>query len=104
MLLGEKIRKYREQKGYTFYELGKRSGISQDSLKKIELSLQDPQYATVEILAQALDLSVSELVNESDVSTQLSPEEAEFLDGFRALNSRQKIFIKSALDILRYGS
>jgi len=56
----------REQKGWTYKDLHRASGVTVESIKAIERG-SDPRAITVVKLARALDLDVSELLPEPTV-------------------------------------
>ena len=64
MTLGENVRHFRETTKKTREELAVESGVSYGSLVKIELGqVPDPKVSTVEKLANALGVSVTDLLS-----------------------------------------
>ena len=59
--LGKKIKYLREQTGLSQEKFAEKAGISQDYLGKIEVCINKPGLITVLKIADALDISVSEL-------------------------------------------
>ncbi len=57
-----KIRFYREQKGMTREELAAKVGISHEDLFDYENHFRSPTLTTVEAIADALDVTVEDLV------------------------------------------
>lgn len=61
--IGEKIRHFREQRGWTLSELGERSGINFRLISTWERREADPDFAQTSRLAKALRVSVERLWN-----------------------------------------
>lgn len=60
--LGERIRKLRKQAGLTQKELAERSGIGRVTLSRLERGDHSPRYGTLVALAEALGVSVTDLL------------------------------------------
>lgn len=60
-MLGEKIKKFRKQKGYTQKQLAEKAGISRNSLIKYENGDMSPSIQILQQIAAALDVSVSDI-------------------------------------------
>lgn len=60
--LGAKIHRLREECGLTQQQVEARSGIPQETLSRIENGRRDPRLGTLEKLATALSMDVSELL------------------------------------------
>lgn len=60
----ERLRDIREQAGYSQQELANDSGVSQHTISEIELGRRKPQGRTLRKLAEALDISVADLLGE----------------------------------------
>ena len=63
-LIGKKIREQREKQNITQTELAQAVGKDRQYLYKIETGRVTPNIATVAILAEALGISISELLRE----------------------------------------
>ncbi len=73
MTFGEKVKKIRKEHGFSQRELGERmGGITQQTVAQYEKTIEQPKIATVRKLADALEVSLSELVTDW---SQFSPEE-----------------------------
>jgi len=63
MHIGEKIKKLREEKGFTQAELAKRAEIGQPYISKLEnQAIKIPSSATIEDLARALNVNILDLI------------------------------------------
>ena len=61
-----RLREWREKRGLTLRKLGDLSGVHYVSLVKMEAGRLDPQLSTLLKLCQALKLSLSQLVGETN--------------------------------------
>ncbi len=62
-LIGDKIRKYRRQKGWSQERLGEMIGFSQSKISKIENGDWD-SLSDLRLIARALEVPIEELVRE----------------------------------------
>lgn len=69
MTFGERIKSIRKKKNITQAELGRRMGISQQTIAKYEKAVEQPKYKTVVKLARALDVSLAELTSDTSFSS-----------------------------------
>jgi transcriptional regulator with XRE-family HTH domain len=58
------LKALREQRGLTVRKLGELAGVHYVSVVKMETGKLDPRLSTLQRLAQALNVSVSELIGE----------------------------------------
>lgn len=65
--IGREIRRLRQEKGLNITELAEKIGVSRSYLSQIELeSVKSPTIDTAKKIANALGISVSELINEKE--------------------------------------
>jgi transcriptional regulator with XRE-family HTH domain len=64
-LIGEKVRKYRRQKGLSQEQLGAMIGFSQSKISKIERGDWD-SLSDLRLIAKVLEVSIEELVREDE--------------------------------------
>jgi len=57
MSLGEKLKKYRKQKGFTLAALALKSEINLNTISRIETGKRQPHPSTIEKIATALNIS-----------------------------------------------
>lgn len=62
MTVGKIIRKIRRDKDLTQYELAQKAGISPVTLCRVESGINQPNPATLVVIAKALNVKVEELV------------------------------------------
>jgi DNA-binding XRE family transcriptional regulator len=66
LLMQTRLREWREKRGLSLRKLGERSGVHYISLVKLEAGRLDPQLSTLLKLCQALRISLSQLVGETN--------------------------------------
>ena len=66
-MLGDKVRKYRRQKGLSQERLGELVGFSQSKISKIENGDWD-SLSDLRLIAKALEIPIEELVKEDGPS------------------------------------
>lgn len=64
MRLPEQLKKLRKLRGLTLDELASRCGLTKGYLSKIENGHQTPAVSTIQVVADALDADIAELLNE----------------------------------------
>ena len=62
--IGDKIRRLRKERGLTQSDLADRSGVSFGAIQNLEAGKRTPRADTIEMLAQALDVSPNKLLGE----------------------------------------
>lgn len=93
--LGTRIKEIREQKHISIYELASKSGLSDSYLGRLESGQRkDPSISTVIKIADALNISIEEIIEKKDLyklelSTVAILDSKIMVDNF-ALNPRQK--------------
>ena len=75
--LPEKLIEARKKKGYTQVDLAKKSGISQQGISRIERGDRSPNVVTIRLLADALDIPVSEFMEEVETAKNPSPKKGD---------------------------
>ena len=65
MTTNERIRKYRLERGYTQQQLGEKSGRAESTIRRYEIGKLNPKLETIKKIANALGISVNELIDES---------------------------------------
>lgn len=72
MTTGELIRKCRKEAGLTQKELGERAGIAEPTIRKYESNRLNPKIETLQKIADALKVNVSELTDNMRPVSMLS--------------------------------
>ena len=63
MALGNRIRSLRTSKNWSQYDLAETSDLERSQIARIELGKLNPKICSLKSIAEALDVSVSELLN-----------------------------------------
>ena len=74
-LIGEKVRMYRRQKGWSQEQLGAMVGFSQSRISKIENGDWD-SLSDLRLIARALGVKLKDLIDESDSGGSVEKEDA----------------------------
>ena len=65
-MIGQKIKKIRQRRGFSQEKLARRTDISLNTLTKIESGFtKQPSFQTIVKLARALEISLDEIAKES---------------------------------------
>ena len=67
MKFNERLKSYREEKGFTQVQLAKESGLTARMIQMYERGTSKPRYEAAEKLAKALNVPVTELLGEAGV-------------------------------------
>lgn len=92
------LKKLREEKGISQKQLGDVVSVSQQSINKYENHNIEPDIATLIKMADYFQTSVDYIIGYSDIkrkaekvkSYDLNMQEADFLEKYRRLNSKQR--------------
>jgi len=63
MDIGENVKTWRHQRGLSQWGLADKSGVGYATIARVELGLVDPRLSTLRRLAEALKVTVGELVD-----------------------------------------
>lgn len=101
MTVGQKIKHSRESMGMSQGKLAKLSGLAQSSISYIESGNKKPNIETIAMLAKALDLPVSYLIDSEQVDASLPPNIAELVKVVSLLSDeRADLVLKVAKGLL----
>ena len=93
----KKIALYRKERGWTEYELAKRSNLPQSTISSWYRKNMQPSLASLDKIAQAFGLTLSQMLSEED-NIIASPEEKSLLHEWNRLEPQQKKYL---LEFLR---
>lgn len=96
---GARLKQTRERAGLSGSELAEETGLSQSAISRIEAGKRTPTIDTVQAIAAALKLSVSDLLGEP--AQGLSDDEATLLRDFRRLTPIARDELRAYVDFLR---
>lgn len=80
MPTGSKIKEFRIQKGLTQKQLGEKCGIADSNIRKYENGKQNPKIETLQKIADALEVSVSDLLPSDYIYIEKTINNKHFLD------------------------
>ena len=83
------IKEMMDERGWSIYELSKRTGIAQTTLSNMWKRNTEPTIPTLRAICNAFGITLSQFFSEND-AVELSPEQREFFDHWSALSSNQK--------------
>lgn len=93
MNLSENIKKYRKEKGMTQEELANKCGLSKNGLWNYENNKREPNIDTLNKIAVALDVSVSDLLGENITNlNDMDKEGLDLLYGYPELSPLIELF------------
>lgn len=67
MKFNERLKSYREERGFTQVQLAKESGLTSRMIQNYESGTSKPRFEAAEKLAKALNIPVTELLGEADM-------------------------------------
>lgn len=102
---GEALRYQRDISGLSLTDLGKQVGTSSQNLGRWERGEVLPNIDFCVKLAEFYNISLNELLGLNEVATtkkdpQLTAEERELVERYRALNSANKKYLNQTIEIL----
>ena len=72
MQIGDRIRFLREKSEYTQNKLAEKAGVSQTHLRRVELGQADITVGHLELICDALGITIKEFFNVNEESEELS--------------------------------
>ena len=96
------IDRLRLKRGWTEYELAKRSDMSQSTISTWYRRRQVPTIDSLNKVCAGLGISLSTFFLEGDDPVVLTPEERKLLDHWAALSPKQKALILELLENMGY--
>lgn len=72
MNIGDRIKTLREKSGYTQNSLAEKAGVSQTHLRRVELGQADITVGHLQLVCDALEISVKDFFNFNDEAEELS--------------------------------
>jgi len=106
MNIGEKIKKVREAKGLSQKEVALTLSMNPSQYSKIENGKVDPQFSSIEKIANALGVSIADMLNSDDVFSDidsLNKSVIEKVQLIEQLDEKQKESIFNIIDMALYN-
>jgi len=92
-----KIKKLRDDRGWSNYKLAKVANISEGSLNNLFRLNNQPTIPTLEAICKGLDITLSQFFADEGEAVILSEEQSEMLNVWNTLNKEQKIALLGLL-------
>lgn len=96
-ICGENIKRIRQDKRISQNKLARESGIAQSALSAIESSVKNPSVETVQLIAKALGVTISELFGESPSADSYTAEERHLISDYRSLTAQGREYIRQQI-------
>ena len=93
----EKIKKLRDDRGWSNYKLAKESKISEGSLNNLFRLNNQPTIPTLEAICSGFNITLSQFFAEDDEAVILSAEQKEMLNEWSTLAAEQKAVVLELL-------
>jgi Predicted transcription factor, homolog of eukaryotic MBF1 len=93
----EKIKKLRDDRGWSNYKLAKESKISEGSLNNLFRLNNQPTIPTLEAICSGFNITLSQFFAEDDEAVILSAEQKEMLNEWSTLAAEQKVVVLELL-------
>lgn len=98
MTIAERIRLYRQQRGFSQSELAEKSQVNNKSLSRYELGSSIPPADALKNIADALGVSSDALLNDDNVSVK-DKDLLEKFEVIQEMNEEDKIIVNRFLDL-----
>ena len=92
------ITKYREDRGWTEYQLAERSGLPQSTISSWYRKNMVPTIPSLEKICVAFGITLSQLFAEGDVPVLLTQSQQVLLDRWARLNEEQQKVVLALID------
>lgn len=94
------ITAYREERGWTEYQLAERSGLPQSTISSWYRKKMVPSVPSLEKICNAFGITLSQLFAESKDAVSLTASQKELLSRWSRLNKEQQQAIFNLIDLL----
>lgn len=92
------ITAYREERGWTEYQLAERSGLPQSTISSWYRKNMTPSTQSLEKICKAFGITLSQLFAEGDEAVSLSPSQRELLRRWSRLSDEQQAVVFALID------
>lgn len=89
---------YREERGWTEYQLAERSGLPQSTISSWYRKNMMPTIPSLEKICMAFGITLSQLFREGDSSVSLTESQQRLLERWARLNEEQQAVIFALID------
>ncbi len=92
------ITAYREERGWTEYQLAERSGLPQSTISSWYRKNMIPTLPSLEKICAAFGITLSQLFDEGEERVALTPSQKKLLEQWSRLSSRQQEAVFSLIE------
>ena len=92
------ITAYREQRGWTEYQLAERAGLPQSTISSWYRKNMVPSVPSLEKICAAYGITLSQLFAEGDAAVSLTESQRQLLERWARLNPKQQEIIFQLID------
>ena len=86
IIIGKKIRKFRQKRGMTQHDLAEKIGVTEKKKKKIETGIHYPKFENFVKILDSLNISLKEFSEDLEQDKELSPQQKSLLKLFNKLS------------------
>lgn len=94
------ITAYREERGWTEYQLAERSGLPQSTISSWYRKQMVPSIPSLEKICNAFGITLSQLFAEGDEPVTLTPSQKALLERWSRLTTAQQAAVFALLDCM----
>jgi len=95
-----KIKELMDERGWTIYELSKRSGLAQTTISNMWKRNTEPTIPSLRQLCDAFGITLSQFFAEGDM-VELTPEQRVFFTRWAALSAEQKDMLMNLVSSMK---
>ena len=96
----EIIKRDREARGWSEYQLAERSGLPQSTISSWYIKGMTPSFASLEKICDAFGVTLSQFFAEGDARIALTPSQREMLDKWNRLTAAQQTALLALMDTM----
>ena len=95
IIIGKKIRKFRQKLGMTQHDLAEKVGVTEKQISKIETGIHYPKFENFVKILDSLKISLKEFSADMEQDKELSPQQKSLLKLFNKLSDVEIEYIVS---------
>lgn len=92
------INKYREERGWTEYQLAERSGLPQSTISSWYRKNMVPTVPSLEKICNAFGITLSQLFAEGETPVALTESQRKLLESWSRLNAEQQAVVFALIE------
>lgn len=95
IIIGKKIRKFRQKLGMTQHDLAEKVGVTEKQISKIETGIHYPKFENFVKILDSLNISLKEFSADMEQDKELSPQQKSLLKLFNKLSDVEIDYVLS---------